>query len=273
MDDRLSKTDLRVLGAIISFVDKSTGSCWPKREQIANRCGLSLPKISTSTTHLVTLGWLEKEGKGGCSRSVNYKLRSPDLVIKTIPDSGTVPELGRVPDSGTTTVPDSGTITVPDSGTGIKQTIEQTIEQTKDLYAHKAMFDSFWSNYPKKKSKPQALKAWLKMKPSDELANQIIESVKRSANHDRDWLKDGGTYIPFPATYLNGQRWEDEISKPTQIAHGNVTKSGPMLNTLTGGTNYGTTGIHRAKLSLVDEAQRRIDLIAERQFRDSGCVA
>lgn len=25
----------------------------------------------------------------------------------------------------------------------------------------------------------------------------------------RDWLKDGGQFIPHPATFLNQRRWED----------------------------------------------------------------
>ena len=122
MDDRLTKTDLRVLGAILSWRNKTTNLMWPKRSQIAERCNLSLPKISTATTHLVTLGWLKKEGKGGCSRSSQYLFCIPDFILKTVPDSGTVPKTG--------TVPDSGTKTVPDSGTRNKQTIEQTIKQT-----------------------------------------------------------------------------------------------------------------------------------------------
>ena len=26
----------------------------------------------------------------------------------------------------------------------------------------------------------------------------------------RDWTKDGGAYIPLPATWIRGQRWLDE---------------------------------------------------------------
>jgi hypothetical protein len=33
-----------------------------------------------------------------------------------------------------------------------------------------------------------------------------VEAKKRT----QDWKKDGGKYIPYPATYLNGKRWEDE---------------------------------------------------------------
>jgi len=139
MDERLSKTDLRVLGAILTFRNKNTNLCWPKRSQIAERCLLSLPKISTATTHLVSLGWLKKSGNGGCSRASNYQLCVPEIKAKTVPDSGTVP---TVPDSGTQTVPDSGTITVPDSGRGIQQTNEQTIKQTnKDIRKKTVIMD------------------------------------------------------------------------------------------------------------------------------------
>ena len=34
-----------------------------------------------------------------------------------------------------------------------------------------------------------------------------IEKHKQSAQ----WQKDGGQYIPHPATWLNQQRWEDEM--------------------------------------------------------------
>lgn len=26
----------------------------------------------------------------------------------------------------------------------------------------------------------------------------------------KDWLKDNGQYIPYPSTWLNQRRWEDE---------------------------------------------------------------
>ena len=32
-----------------------------------------------------------------------------------------------------------------------------------------------------------------------------IEVAKESA----DWKKEGGKYIPYPATWLNNRRWED----------------------------------------------------------------
>ena len=32
------------------------------------------------------------------------------------------------------------------------------------------------------------------------------------------WTKDGGAYIPHPATWLNGARWEDQPVSPLRPA-------------------------------------------------------
>lgn len=75
-----------------------------------------------------------------------------------------------------------------------------------------AGFDEFWTSYPKKVSKQKALSAFKKIKPDRELLERIISDVRRRAK-SREWLKDGGQFIPHPTTYLNQQRWEDEQPK------------------------------------------------------------
>ena len=76
-------------------------------------------------------------------------------------------------------------------------------------------FDEFWSAYPKKHAKQDAMKAWKKVSPDDALADRILAALdvrKRS----QDWQKENGKYIPLPATWLNGRRWEDEVSLPVK---------------------------------------------------------
>jgi len=75
-------------------------------------------------------------------------------------------------------------------------------------------FVTFWEQYPKKVAKPQALKAWKKIKPTGQLLACLmsaLETQKASA----DWLKDAGQFIPHPASWLNGRRWEDEATSAT----------------------------------------------------------
>jgi len=71
-------------------------------------------------------------------------------------------------------------------------------------------FELFWKSYPKKIAKPNALKAWLKIKPDDDLSQKMIGAVKQQKLSDRDIQ-----FVPHAATWLNGRRWEDEISAPT----------------------------------------------------------
>lgn len=74
-----------------------------------------------------------------------------------------------------------------------------------------AGFDRFWTEYPKKVAKADALKAWKKIKPSELLQDQILAAVSR-AKTSVDWQKDGGQFVPYPASWLNAKRWEDEPS-------------------------------------------------------------
>ena len=68
-------------------------------------------------------------------------------------------------------------------------------------------FDRFWEAYPKKKNKETARRAFKKLKGvSIDTLLAAIEQQKKS----KDWLKEGGQYIPYPATWLNAGGWENE---------------------------------------------------------------
>ena len=77
-----------------------------------------------------------------------------------------------------------------------------------DLY--RSSFDRFWKAYPNKKGKKDAAKAFAKAKdlpPIDELVAEV-ELQARS----EEWRKDGGQFIPHPATWLNRGGWMDEVT-------------------------------------------------------------
>lgn len=80
-----------------------------------------------------------------------------------------------------------------------------------------AGFDAFWAGYPRKTAKQAAQKAWAKLKPDAALIASIAESLAKH-RMSRDWLKDNGQFIPHPASWLNGRRWEDEV-KPASNVH------------------------------------------------------
>lgn len=70
-------------------------------------------------------------------------------------------------------------------------------------------FDAFWVAYPRKTAKMQAVKAWQKTAPDGALLARILLAVSQQARSEQ-WTKDGGQFIPHPASWLNARRWEDE---------------------------------------------------------------
>lgn len=75
-------------------------------------------------------------------------------------------------------------------------------------------FAAFYASYPKKQGRDKAWKAWLKLSPDPELRAQIAAALEQQ-RHQPDWRKDRGQFIPLPATWLNGRRWEDELVPET----------------------------------------------------------
>ena len=80
----------------------------------------------------------------------------------------------------------------------------------KDIYP--ILFDAFWQAYPKKVGKADALKAFAKLKPDNELMQTILAAIAQWIKTDQ-WSKDNRQYVPMPATYIRGRRWEDELPK------------------------------------------------------------
>jgi hypothetical protein len=88
--------------------------------------------------------------------------------------------------------------------------IRDSISEVRSLApASSRGFIEFWIQYPKKRSKGDAEKAWNALKPDEQLQDRIHDALER-AKTSADWRKDGGQYIPYPATWLRAKGWEDE---------------------------------------------------------------
>ena len=107
--------------------------------------------------------------------------------------------------------------TVRRSGEAIKEVI-----QNKELLKNKKIniscsskddernrFDDFWKIYKRKEKKKVAEKLWVKNKLNN-IADKIINAVE--LRNSTDWKDKEKKYIPLPDTYLNQERWTDEIN-------------------------------------------------------------
>lgn len=71
-------------------------------------------------------------------------------------------------------------------------------------------FDAFWEAYPRKIAKVKAQKSWNQTDLTQEIFDKIILSIEQQKKTEA-WKNDGGKFIPHPATWLNQERWNDEI--------------------------------------------------------------
>jgi hypothetical protein len=72
------------------------------------------------------------------------------------------------------------------------------------------MFEEFWSQYPKKIAKPVAMKAWNKLSTDDK--TKALEALSKHIGYWAETTEK--QFIPYPATWLNQQRFYDELDIP-----------------------------------------------------------
>ena len=77
-------------------------------------------------------------------------------------------------------------------------------------------FDRWYKHYPNKKAKGRAKRAFVKVLkenkdvPVEELLDMLIAAVELQKKSVA-WLKDNGTFIPHPASWLNAEMWSDGV--------------------------------------------------------------
>jgi hypothetical protein len=94
------------------------------------------------------------------------------------------------------------------------------------LEGYSAEFEEFWKIYPRKAGKGAAWKVWSKIKAPVHTLAAISEALEWQ-KVSRQWVSDGGQYIPHPSTYLNQRRWEDDPKgQPGTVATSSRPPSG-----------------------------------------------
>jgi hypothetical protein len=83
-------------------------------------------------------------------------------------------------------------------------------------------FIAFWTAYPRKENKPEALKAWFTLRPDGETADAILAGVARWQQSDQ-WARK---VYQHPSTWLRGRQWEDEPMAATEAAPARASPNG-----------------------------------------------
>lgn len=69
-------------------------------------------------------------------------------------------------------------------------------------------FERFWAVYPRKAAKKDARAAWDKLAPDRATVDAMLAAIE-AKRLSGDWQREGGRFIPLPATWLRGERWND----------------------------------------------------------------
>lgn len=109
------------------------------------------------------------------------------------------------------------------SGGGSVQLQSESESQIQSQPEIKIEFEIFWKLYPNRQDKKKAKEKWDKLKIEEQ--QKIIDTLPAFSAY-----KPFSTYThPHPTTYLNGRRWEDEISvasKPPELVEIDLYLSG-----------------------------------------------
>jgi hypothetical protein len=145
---------------------------------------------------------------------------APEEVPTHPPKRGTPPS-GVPPETGGGVPPETGYKGYPlkDIPRGVSRTREEA-PPVEDIW------DEFWEAYPVKRSKQPALKRWkaLGLHRDPERAREILADVERRKTQDSQWQRG---FAPHPSTYLNQERWTDELESPTPQADRPSGSNGP----------------------------------------------
>ena len=79
-------------------------------------------------------------------------------------------------------------------------------------------FNKFWDMYPRKVQRPLAWNAWQCLDVDSSLYEAVYQAVEKY-KRTKQWQDKN--YIPYPATFLQDERWRDEIVEDTDSG-GNV---------------------------------------------------
>lgn len=83
-------------------------------------------------------------------------------------------------------------------------------------------FADFWLLYPRRVAKKDAAKVWARLTAEQQVAALVACVAWRVT-----WSRKDVEYLPYPASWLNGERWEDELPASNVPAHASHVIAAP----------------------------------------------
>ena len=97
----------------------------------------------------------------------------------------------------------------------VQSALEPAGEPCVEQESVSCFFSEFWSVYPRKQGKQDALRIYRRLKPDRTLQDRILKAVHEQKASEQ-WTREYGRFIPLPKTWLNRGSWDDEPQVQTQ---------------------------------------------------------
>jgi biotin operon repressor len=181
-----------VLYWIADHHNSETDACFPSLATLSDECEMSKRAVQAHIDTLSYAGLIERveRKRGNGSRTSNgYRLNLTKQAWQNLPPP--IAESARAPMQN-----------LPALNLGTNNLGNIT---SKNM----SIFDNLWKIYPKKVGKGTAKKALAKAM-TKATADQIEHSL---AVFVRAWGNQDKKFMPHLATWLNGERWDDEIQE------------------------------------------------------------
>ena len=190
--------------------DEIVGYCYASNAFLAELMGCGERTITRAITELVKAGELYVQHVGTNQQSCNHQRRiyTLETYARSLVKTGEAASFGE---AGLAKFGEAVFNRFDKESKNIPPISPKGDDAELDL-----MFARFWKLYPRKTNKQAARRAWYKLKPDLLLCSRMSQALKAQMRSDA-WRRDNGRYIPHPSTWLNGRRWEDEIT-PAQPA-------------------------------------------------------
>lgn len=193
--------------AQISRRTKTEGYCWASNRTLSEELGVTERTITRYVAELEAAGFIKTEFSGVHDRKRHAERRIRLAVpVPFNMEKNVYPSVDK--NDGDNIDKNVGRNKVKNKSNKNNPPISPQGDERADY------FENFWSHYPKKRNKTAARRAWDKLAPDGQLCRVMGEAL-RAQMRSEEWQRDGGRYIPYPASWINGRRWEDEEPLPT----------------------------------------------------------
>lgn len=105
---------------------------------------------------------------------------------------------------------------------------DQGTEEVNAREQKPTRFTEFWQAYPKKVGKGAAAKAFKAVKWR-EIEFAVLMAALERQKQSGQWREENGRFIPNPATWLNQERWGDELPPPSTSISGETMTTAQRL--------------------------------------------